>query len=395
MTTNLSPPIKQPLFRIDELDGLRGLLALWVALIHIISWCGLAPLAFAIPAVGKQLWNESALGAVDAFMILSGFVITHLLYSRPQTYRQFMIGRFFRIYPVYLICLLLGLSTIGLVSSILEHAPWHEVPYFQAWMLPTATAQSSHPIAHFAAHLTLLFGIIPERMMPNASITLLGPAWSITLEWQYYLLAPLLARLVFSRSGLWLLGLVGAGNFIFNHFWGAAFFPVQLPLFLVGIGSYHLYRHARLWRLRPQFTSLSLIILLGTIFSISWHWMALSIWALVLGCLVLNAQGQQNHDGLEWWLGRWQQFLLKPALQGLGKISYPLYLVHWPVIIFLMFGLLRWQPEIAPVNALLFMLSIGLPVILLVAFLLHQCVEAPLMKFGRKFTQVKRPVRGS
>jgi peptidoglycan/LPS O-acetylase OafA/YrhL len=395
MTTHIQVNTKQPLFRIDELDGLRGILALWVALIHIISWCGLAPLTSTIPEIGKRLWNESAQGAVNVFMILSGFVITHLLYSRPQTYRQFMIGRFFRIYPVYLICLLLGLATIGLVSSMLNHAPWHEVPYFQAWLAPAATAQSVHPIAHFAAHLTLLFGIIPEQMMPNASTTLLGPAWSITLEWQYYLLAPLLARLVFSRSGLCLLGLVGAGNFIFYHFWSAAFFPIQLPLFLVGIGSYHLYRRAQLWRLEPHHIVLSLMTVLAAIFSVSWHWMALSVWALVLGCLVLNANGHKNHYGLERWLGRLQRLLLKPALQGLGKISYPLYLVHWPVIIFLLFGLLHWQPEIAQVNALLFMLGIGLPVILLTAFLLHQCVEAPMMKFGKKFTQSKRPVSGS
>src|SRR5271170_6155223 len=181
MTTHLSSPTRQPLFRIDELDGLRGILALWVALIHIISWCGLAPLAFPFPALAKRLWNDSAQGAVDVFIILSGFVITHLLYSRPQSYRQFMIGRFFRIYPVYLVCLLLGLSTIGFVSSMLDHAPWHNAPYFQAWLLPTVTAQSAHPLAHLVAHLTLLFGLIPEQLMPNASTTLLGPAWSITL----------------------------------------------------------------------------------------------------------------------------------------------------------------------------------------------------------------------
>ena len=387
MTTNISPPVKHPLFRIDELDGLRGLLALWVALVHIISWCGLAPLAFAIPVVGKRLWNESAQGSVDVFMILSGFVITHLLYSRPQSYGQFMIGRFFRIYPVYLVCLLLGLSTIGMMSSMLDQAPWHNVPYFQAWLSPAVNAQSAHPISHFVAHLTLLFGIIPEPIMPYASATLLGPAWSITLEWQYYLVAPLLARLVFRRLGLWLLGLVGAGNFIFFHFWGIAFLPIQLPLFLVGIGSYHLYRHARLWRLKPQFTSLSLIAVLAAIFSISWHWMALSVWALVLGCLIQNAQGHQNHGGLEPWLGRLQRLLLKPALQGLGRISYPVYLVHWPVIIFLLFGLLHWQPEITRGHALLFMLGIGLPVILLIAWLLHKWVESPAMRWGKKLTR--------
>ena len=47
--TTPSITARQSPSRIDELDGLRGILALWVALIHIISWCGLAPLAFSLP----------------------------------------------------------------------------------------------------------------------------------------------------------------------------------------------------------------------------------------------------------------------------------------------------------------------------------------------------------
>ena len=286
--TNNPITAKPSLSRIDELDGLRGILALWVALIHIISWCGLAPLAFAIPLAAKRLWDESAQGAVDIFIILSGFVITYLLNSRPQTYRQFMLGRFFRIYPVYFICLLLGWATIGAVSFILNHAPWHEIPYFQDWASPAAAAQSAHPFAHLWAHFTLLFGIIPEKIMPSASVTLLGPAWSITLEWQYYLLAPFLARWIFSRAGLLLLGLVCASGFILAHFWSAAFLPLKLPLFLVGIGSYHLFTNAPNWRMRPRFVATAVVATLTAVVSISWHWMALSVWTLVLGCLLLN-----------------------------------------------------------------------------------------------------------
>lgn len=168
MTTNpITATAKQSFTRIDELDGLRGILALWVALVHIISWCGLTPHEFInLPVVAKRLWDESAQGAVDVFIILSGFVITYLLNSRPQTYRQFMIGRFFRIYPVYLICLLLGWLTIGSVSFILNHAPWHGITSFQDWASPAATAQSAHPVAHLLTHMTLLFGIIPKKSCP-------------------------------------------------------------------------------------------------------------------------------------------------------------------------------------------------------------------------------------
>ena len=378
---------KSSKLRIDELDGLRGVLALWVALIHIISWCGLTPHEFNLPVAAKRLWDESAQGAVDVFIILSGFVITYLLHSRPQTYRQFMIGRFFRIYPVYFICLLLGWSTVGSVSFILNHAPWQGTPSFQDWASPAAIAQAAHPVSHLLAHLTLLFGIIPEKIMPAASVTLLGPAWSITLEWQYYLLAPLLARWIFSRAGLLLLGLVGACSFIFAHFWSDSFLPLKLPLFLVGIGSYHLHASAPRWRMNPRLVTMSVVVMLVAVFSISWHWMAVSVWTLVLGSLVQNAGDRQSQDFWTRWLAGLRRLLLKPALQWLGKISYPVYLVHWPVIIFLLFGILRFQPAITPPAALGIMLAIGLPAILAASWGLHKLIEKPLMQFGKNFTQ--------
>jgi peptidoglycan/LPS O-acetylase OafA/YrhL len=313
-------------------------------------------------------------------------VITYLLYSRPQTYRQFMIGRFFRIYPVYLVCLLLGFFTIGYMPFMLNHVPWRE-PYFQEWLSPAVTAQTAHPIAHLLAHLTLLFGIIPEKIMPSAAVTLLGPAWSITLEWQYYLLAPLLARLIFFRTGLLLLGLVGACGFILAHFWSTSFLPLKLPLFLVGIGSYHLYTNAPRWRLAPQLVTMSVIIILAAVFNMSWHWMALSVWTLVLGCLVLNSANGQNDVFWGRWLGGLRRLLLKPVLQGLGKISYPVYLIHWPVLIFLLMGILHFQPDITRMAALGTMLFVGLPVILFTSWLLHKWVEKPFMQFGKRFTK--------
>ena len=386
MTVN-SHIAKPALSRIDELDGLRGILALWVALIHIVAWCGMAPHAFPVPAIVKRFFDESSQGAVDVFIILSGFVITYLLGSRRQSYRQFMTGRFFRIYPVYLFCLLLGFSTIHFASSLLMHAPWHETPYFQEWLTPTVTAQAASPISHLLAHLTLLFGVIPEKMMPSASGTLLGPAWSITLEWQYYLLAPLLARLIFFRAGLLLLGLVGASGFFLSRYWSGSFLPVQLPLFLVGIGSYNLYRNAYRWRAVPDRVALAAVIIIAAVITISWHWMALTVWSLVLGCLFLNEDAGQSHDFIRRRLGGLRRMLLRPALQWLGKISYPIYLVHWPVIIFLLVGLLHLQPEITPAAALTTLLVVGLPVIIFASWLLHKLVEKPLMQFGRKFTK--------
>lgn len=384
--TNETSATKRPSSRIDELDGLRGILALWVAVVHIISWCGLTPLAFPVWGMFKRLWIESAQDAVNVFIILSGFVISYLIHSQRPSYGRFMIGRFFRIYPVYLICLLLGFFSIGSVSFLLQHAPWHTHPDFQDWMSATALAQADQPIPHLLAHLTLLFGLIPEKILPAAAYTLLGPAWSITLEWQYYLIAPLLARLVFYRAGWLLLAAIMAGGFVFSHFWTGSFLPMQIQWFLIGIGSFHLYTNETLRQTNPRHLTFAVIIIGAAAVAVSWHGIALCVWAVVLGSLLLTASAAVPADGYTRFLTGWRCRLNRPGLQWLGKISYPVYLVHWPVIVFLLAGMLRFQPSLSPVLALGILFVIGLPAILLAAWLLHLIIEKPLMRFGKKFT---------
>jgi peptidoglycan/LPS O-acetylase OafA/YrhL len=363
------------------------MLALWVALSHIFCWCGFAIFPLAVPhllasTVGR-FWVQFSFagGAVDTFIILSGFAISYMLHARPQTYRQFLTGRFFRIYPVYLLCLLAGFGTVNLMPFVLNTAGWQDNEYFNLYVRPVMTAAQAHPAAHLAAHLTLLFGIIPEKILPHAPFTLLAPAWSITLEWQYYLLAPFLAVFVRRPAGLVVLGLVASGHLVYTHFWSSAFLPDKLPLFLIGIGSYHL--HARADKLRSfPYRPHVLAGLTAAVLATGWHWLALLIWISVFGSVLADGSNRAEQFMLAP-----RRFLLRPAMQFVGKISYPLYLVHWPVILCLMTGLIWWQPGISSGKALVLMLVAGLPVILFAAWLLHKSVEKPWMQFGKKFTR--------
>src|ERR1041385_7157077 len=87
---------------IREFDGLRGLLALWVFATHALE---LGPYSSLARFTHANM-------AVDIFIILSGFVIFHLL-SNGEDYRTFITRRWFRLFPVFAICFLIALTLYG------------------------------------------------------------------------------------------------------------------------------------------------------------------------------------------------------------------------------------------------------------------------------------------
>lgn len=154
-------------------------------------------------------------------------------------------------------------------------------------------------------------------------------------------------------AGLLALGIGSCGNAVHVHFWGGAFLPDKLPLFLIGIGSFHLYTHAEsLKGFRHRLNVVAALI--AATLAVGWHRLALLIWLVVFGGVLADGNNPSEQFRL-----RSRRLLLQPALQFIGKISYLLYLAHWPVIILLTAGLISWRPDISSWT----MLVAGLPVI--------------------------------
>jgi len=88
--------------RIPELDGLRGIAILMVLFFHFTPASG--PLFF-LAHVFQTGW-----GGVDLFFVLSGYLITGILIhsvSKPHYYRNFIVRRTLRIFPLYYTCMVL------------------------------------------------------------------------------------------------------------------------------------------------------------------------------------------------------------------------------------------------------------------------------------------------
>ena len=104
--TDSSPASPQPFSdeRIPVLDGLRGLAILLVLLAHF------TPHAQGASVAGKAFFGVTNMGwiGVDLFFVLSGFLITGILYDAKGSehyFRNFYMRRLLRIFPLYYGCL--------------------------------------------------------------------------------------------------------------------------------------------------------------------------------------------------------------------------------------------------------------------------------------------------
>src|SRR5580704_13240421 len=102
MTTRRAPPFDSSVAgpRYAALDGLRGLAILMVLFVHFI---GDATAHTAVERGLVKLANYGIWG-VDLFFVLSGFLITGILYdakSSPHYFRDFYVRRTLRIFPLY------------------------------------------------------------------------------------------------------------------------------------------------------------------------------------------------------------------------------------------------------------------------------------------------------
>jgi peptidoglycan/LPS O-acetylase OafA/YrhL len=348
--------------RLDCLDGLRGVLAVYVMLSHM------APFAALPPAVQSALSHGGA--GVDVFFMLSGLVIVRSLESHGYAARPFLIARIARIFPVYLPVLALALAVQKLPVPFAA-MPWLP-PDGAASHIQTAGWPAAWPI-DLAAHLTMTHGLFPDGIRPDAWVAFLGAAWSLSTEWQFYLLA-----LAFGRGGQIRLALLflllAAGGLTWDrmtpeawHF-SRAFLPNKAHCFALGIAS-------AAWLNRRCHASLLLVLLATLAISAAGGRVEKTLPPL-LWMLCLTAQT---------WSVAWPVAALLRArpVQWLGTISYPLYLVNEPIQKTLGMPLARMAHGDAGLFTLLWLPAAALlPVG--AAALAHRYLETPGMRLGRQ-----------
>jgi peptidoglycan/LPS O-acetylase OafA/YrhL len=181
--------------RLNALTGLRTFAAVNIVLFHFSN-----PLWFGIlaPVV------NAGYASVSFFILLSGYVLAYNYAARARAGQldviRFYKARFTRLYPIYLLSLILA---------------WRIVP--QEYV--------SHTHGMFWAGMVLT-PLLLQGWIPEIATFLNTPAWTMSAESFYYLLFPWLARwkqpgrigpILVRLGGIWLLGLVpGTLYLLFN-----------------------------------------------------------------------------------------------------------------------------------------------------------------------------------
>jgi len=174
-----STRITEPLSRrhIPALDGLRGVAILLVLGFHFAAAFPLVPESFAERLVGRLL--QSGWCGVDLFFVLSGFLITGILYDTKSTsryFRNYYARRMLRIFPLYYGLLIVCFVVIPRLS-LLSAADCGRIGADQPWYWL------------FCSNLKIAMDGSPSFGFVSGFAAL---TWSLAIEEQFYLIWPLL-----------------------------------------------------------------------------------------------------------------------------------------------------------------------------------------------------------
>jgi peptidoglycan/LPS O-acetylase OafA/YrhL len=375
--------------RLDVLEGMRGYLALWVLVGHVMAHSGYR--------FGEEsVWYLHALTrgtyAVDVFIMLSGFVIFLLLDRRRESYAAFVTRRFFRLYPVYIFLFALAVLMAPFQLAVYQDSAAYLSQADIAKHAARIDSWQEWSRTNIMAHLLMLHGTIPDAVVPHASSAFLVPAWSISLEWQFYLVAPLVFRAVTSgfagRMAVIVLciALYAANRSILPHVEFGAFLPQHVEYFFIGAASYLGWR-ALSRRPLPRDcvlpTVAALAVMLFFTFGKSIATIPLLIWVCALGAVL---EPEFSRSGALFRL----VFANRLALWA-GRVSYSLYLSH-VLVMMLVSALLLRAFELPPFGYLCVLMVGTIAGTALVSSILYRVIERPGMELGSRMARDRREV---
>jgi peptidoglycan/LPS O-acetylase OafA/YrhL len=347
---------------IPAIDGLRAIAVLSVLLFH--ARASLLPGGFS---------------GVDVFFVISGYVISSTLAREKQPNffsfaTHFYARRIVRIYPALVVCLVL----VGVATTML-------VP--PSWLSQAADLTAKR--AFFGLSNFALVWYNDGYFSPRVEFNAFTHTWSLAVEEQFYLVFPIVfyiwlryrdRKVFWGRVANWLLVALSIASLALSWFETSAdperaFYLLPSRFWELACGALLFMLHSRGKCVPRSVGAVELSVLMGLVlvacgaffsdrklFPFPWAGLSVAGASLVIAG-VGHSVGKRSIVAL---------ILENRIMVYIGKISYSLYLWHWPV-----FVLSRW--------------TVGMekPMAILCAVALSVCLSVISFHF------VERPIRQS
>ncbi|WP_143149867.1 acyltransferase family protein [Chryseobacterium takakiae] len=300
---------------------------------------------------------------VSYFFILSGFIMIIAYHKKEKIgYLDFYRNRVARIYPLYIVGLLLYFFT-----------RYSDISFYKSFLY--------------------LLGI--QSWIPGKALILNFPGWSISVEFLFYLVFPWLYNYLYSKGNksIWIIAvLIWIGTQVFSNLYVHSpaykgphteshefshYFPLwHINEFLIGnIAGLLFVKNRKEKNYDLAVVVFFMAILLSLIFiPLNFHNGLMAVFFVPVIYLISCNNGLIT-----------KIFAIKP-LEFLGEISYAVYIIHIPVL-YIVRSFLWDYFQMSESNTLFW---IYMPVLMIVSAALYQFVEKPMRDYLRKVNFLRR-----
>lgn len=294
---------------------------------------------------------------VSYFFILSGFIMIVAYHKKDKIeYFEYYKNRFARIYPLYVLGLLLYLIT---------------------------------RYSNFSVYKGFLYLFGFQSWIPGEAMILNFPGWSISVEFLFYLIFPLLYNHFYSKGNksIWMISVaIWVFTQVFSSLYAESsyykgphteshellhYFPLMhINEFLVGnLAGLFFVKNTKQNNYDVPIVLLFILVLLLLIFvPLFYHNGLMALLFIPLIILISRNNGMLT-----------KLFSLKP-LEYLGEASYAVYITHIPVL-YILREILKWKNYNLDIDHIFW---IYIVVLIMSSVLFYQFIEKPLRDYLKK-----------